>query len=238
MLISSAIAVAVYMTIWSCLGLVAVHLTPLSCCKGSSHIKTDRVVETNVPHEIPIRNWTRMCPSDTGFSHQRYKTVIPSVLPWPRPQTSVGCCCSSLALLRSGSTCLSRLTFSALLLGRSIGSLSSLALSALFCGGGCGCGCSLGCLAFASLLRGSSCAALGSLALSVLLSSSSITTLSSLALPILFGSVTASGSCYASDVNAGSIQSIDVVLVASGYDGLDSLLKVRTRVGGTSCWLL
>jgi hypothetical protein len=69
---------------------------------------------------------------------------------------------------------------------------------------------------------------LGCLALSILLSSS-ITT--------LFGIATTS-SRDSSHVNTGSVQGVDVVLVASSYDGLDSLLKVRTRVGGTSCWLL
>ncbi|KAH8751341.1 hypothetical protein F5883DRAFT_578155 [Diaporthe sp. PMI_573] len=140
--------------------------------------------------------------------------------------SSIGSLCSSLALasLLSSSSSSGRLTFSALLLGCSIGTLSGLALTTLLCGGGS----SLGCLALTSLLRGSSCTALGCLALSILLSSS-ITT--------LFGIATTS-SRDSSHVNTGSVQGVDVVLVASSYDGLDSLLKVRTRVGGTSITVL
>lgn len=159
--------------------------------------------------------------------------------------TSVGSCVSlslcciggSLALLRLGLSplissssirSLRRLSLTALL-GRSSGSLSSgLALATLLCGGGSSFG---GGLTLSSLLRGGggSSTSLDCLGLTILLSCSVAT---------LVGSGSTTGSCDTSDINAGSIQSVDVVLVASGHDGFNGFLKVCTRVGRASCWVL
>jgi hypothetical protein len=87
--------------------------------------------------------------------------------------------------------------------------------------------------------------------LSSIFGSSSITALSSIgalgsiSIAILFAAVglasigvAATVSGDSSDIDAGGVQSVDILLVALGYDSLDGLLKVRTRVGGTSCSLL
>lgn len=134
--------------------------------------------------------------------------------------TSFGSLCLA-ALLSSGSSIcsLSRLSLSALL-GRSSGSLCSLSLSTLL-RRGCS---SFGGLGLSSLLcsgGGGGGTSLRSLGLSALLRSSSVAT----------------ASCDTSDVNAGSVEGVNVVLVARVNNGLDSLLKGCARVGRTSCWM-
>lgn len=133
--------------------------------------------------------------------------------------------CLGLPALLSSSRvcCLSCLSLSALL-GRGCGgSLGSLSLATLLCGG-----CSaLGCLALPSLLRGGGCccSSLGSLSLSALLGSSVASLVSG----------RGAAPCDSIDVDAGSFQGSNIVLVSRGYYGLDSFLEVRARVGRTGC---
>lgn len=138
--------------------------------------------------------------------------------------TGLGSLALRALLGRSSIRSLSPLSLSSLL-SRSSRSLCGLALAALLrCGGS-----SFGGLGLPSLLRGSGGggASLGSLGLTTLLSSSVAALISS----------GTTASCDTSDINARSVEGVDVVLVARVHNSLNSLLKVCARVGRTSCWI-